>query len=272
MNQNYSQWGGGWFYTRILFSIVAITNNFPRFFMADDLFGSSIMRFQNGWFALSKIYEINTHEALACCVLSIVGLLGVARGGKTFHIGLVLWFITNSIYLTSEALNVKAYDRLLIFIGLGLFFSPAYKKNLFTTYISPYSRYIMLVIFSSLYLSTGLLKLLYEPSWFTGEALSYHLNHRWHGGTSFSLLLSTQWLIMLVLSITTLLFEISAGVFLWLKRLNPLLITLGLFFHLGIEAIMHVGSFSLVALSAYPILLHPDHLLSIHKIMIQKIR
>lgn len=272
MIQDYKDWGGGWYYTRILFSIVAITNIIPRFFMVEDLFGSNLMRFYNGWFALSKIYEINSLEALACCILSIIGLLGVARGGKTFHIGLVLWFLTNSIYLASEALNVKAYDRLLMFIGFSLFISPAYKGNLLKTYISPYPRYVMLVIFSSLYLSTGLLKLLYEPAWFTGEALTYHLNHRWHGGSYFSLWLSTQWLIMSILSISTLLFEISAGVFLWFSRLNPLLITLGILFHLGIEANMNVGVFSYAALSAYPILLQPNQLQSIHNKIVRKFR
>lgn len=260
--QEENEWGGGWLYGRIAFAIVAIVNLTPRFFQTNDLFGGNDMRFSNGWFAFAKIYEISSIEALTCCFISLFGLMGVARGGKTFHVGLLLWFICNGIYITSEALNVKAYDRLLFFIALVLLVSPAYKKNLGSIYVSPMPRRLMLTVFSTLYLSTGMLKLIHEPGWLNGEALAYALNHRWHASSELALWLSTQSAVMLFGGIATVVFEITAGTLLWFERYNRLIIILGLGFHICIEAVMNVGTFGLAALSAYPILISPNALFS----------
>jgi hypothetical protein len=260
-----NEWAGGWYYSRLLFGTVSLINIFPRFLKIEDLFSSSDMRFEYGWYSLGRVYEISALEAYVLCCISIAGLLGFMYGKRFFHAGLIFWLISNSIYLTSEALNIKAYDRLSFFIGLLFLISPAYKENLRSIEVSKYPRILMLILFSSLYLSTGLNKLMYEPAWLSGEALSYHLNHEWHAGSSLALWISTMPVLMRCLSIFTLVFEISAGVLIWIARCNPYILMTGVLFHAGVEMVMNVGAFGLIVLSIYPVLIHPGYLGTVAK-------
>jgi hypothetical protein len=260
MSIHEDEWAGGWFFARILFGAVSLLNIIPRFFMIEDLFSSNDMRFVYSWYSLGKLYEISTTEAYMLCLISMLGLLGFMYGKRFFHIGLLLWFFGNTMYLTSEALNVKAYDRLSFFIGLIFLISPAYKKNVLKITVSRYPRILMMILFSSLYLSTGLNKVMHQPAWLTGEALSHHLNHQWHSGNAIALWFSTKPIFMLFLSIFTLLFEVSVGVLIWIARCNPYILFIGLLFHLGVEVLMNVGAFGLIVLSLYPVLLDPDYL------------
>lgn len=256
-NNNTLEYAGGWHIFKFTFVIAAFLCVFPRFFQIKDIFPDIGMRFVNGYYKFAGFYEINTTEAYLLCIGILICLCCILFGGKLFHAGIIVFLTLNYIYLTSEALNIKAYDRILFFMSIVLFVSPAYKKNLLTSNFYPHPRRLMLIIFSSIYLSTGILKLLYEPTWFNGQAMVYHLNHQWHAGGILALKLSTYPMLCFFFGITTILFEVFAGVFIWLPKFNPYILTVGFLFHLGIAILMNVGPFSIVALAAYPILLEP---------------
>ncbi len=252
------EYATGWHICKFLFVIVGIINLIPRFYNIPFLYCDECLRLTSDWYRLNDFYQISIFQANIICSTSIVGLILILRGGVWHHIGILIWLVTNITLLSSQGINIKAYDRLLIWYGIILLISPAYKKNLLTIQVLKFPRYLMLILFSSLYLSTGILKLLYEPGWFDGSAMMYHLNHRLHAGGGLALWLSTQNYLLVPLGILTVFFECSAGVLLWIRAFNPYVLIVGVVFHVGIELLMNVGTFTLVVLAAYPILFEPS--------------
>lgn len=263
-NNDLKIYAGGWFYTKLLFVLSASISLSQNLRSAKDLFENPDMRFAYGLYSFSAFYEINSAEASLLCVLGFLGLVGVLFGGRLFFVGLIIWILSQVILETSEALNIKAYDRFLFFFSLVLLLSPAYKKNIRQSHDLPYARYLLMVLVSSLYISTGMLKLLHEPGWFNGQAMMFNLNHRWHGGSWIALWLSTQPLLVLCLGVFTVFFELLAGMLIWFRVFNPIIIFLGLFFHLGIYLLMDVGYFSLVVIATYPVVLCPVFMTRAH--------
>lgn len=251
-------WSGGWAATRLVFGVVSLWSMLARAPALADAYASSDMVFSSWPFFLADTVRVTLPTAWGLWGLGVLGLLGVLVGGRWMRPGLLLWLCADWVLLAAEALNIKAHDRLGLWISLALLLSPASERALTTKWRSPASRWLLVVVFVGIYGSTGWLKLLEEPAWWTGEVLALHLLHHYFGGGAIAVWVSGQQWLVAPMGWATVLFEITFPLLVWSRRVNPWLLALGASFHLGIAALMNVGPFSWVALSAYPVLLHPE--------------
>jgi hypothetical protein len=173
-------------------------------------------------------------------------------------VGLWVWFLGSTALIGHEALNVKAFDRLLMWVAVGLLFSPAYERGLTRKYRSPVGRWVLMLAFCSIYGSTGLFKMLMEPGWWTGETLAYHLVNPHHGGQALGIWMSGQPLIVIIMSWWTVLFEVSFLFLIWFRRTNPWILLMAAGFQVGLFWMMNIPQFFYVTLAAFPVLLHPE--------------
>lgn len=263
-------WAGGWTATRLVFGAVSLVYLLRRGPALADAYASSDMVFANWPFFLADHVRITLPTAWGLWGLAAVGLLGVLAGGRWMRPGLLLWIVGDWALLAAESLNIKAHDRLGLWIALGLLLSPAAERGLTAVGVdekhrSPAARWFLVIVFCGIYGSTGWLKLLEEPTWWTGEVLALHLLHQEFGGGALGAWVSGQPWLVAPMGWATVLFECTFPLLVWSRRVNPWLLALGASFHLGIAALMNVGPFSWVALSAYPVLLHPSLARRVHE-------
>jgi hypothetical protein len=253
------EWAGGWVVARYLWVFAALLEHGWRMTAIKDAYAASDMVFASGMFRVAEYLTITTTMGYLLWALSIIGLFFVAYGGRLFRPGLLLWFVAAWLLMGNEALNVKAHDRLLTWVAIGLFISPAGERGLENKYRSPIGRYFLLIAFCAIYGSTGLAKHLHEPSWWVdGEVLAYHLLNYHHGGNMLAVWFSGQSWLVWIMAVVTVLFEVSFPFLIWFRRLNPWVLLIGALFHCGTLFLMDVGPFAFVSLSAYPVLLHPE--------------
>lgn len=252
------QWAGGWGIVRWTFALVAALTMAPRGWAIADAYASSDMIFQRQPLYMADWLILTPPTATALWAASLLGLVMLARGGWLAKPGILLWLFAGGIFLSGEALNTKAYDRLLVWQSLVLLLAPIGEHDLTTKWRSPAPRWMMLIVYCGIYGSTGWLKLLDEPRWLDGTALAYNLVDRNFGLRPVGIWLSDKLLLCQILGWFTVFFEASFPVLVWLRNVNPIVLLLGAGFHLGIAASMNVGPFSWVSLAMYPILLHPD--------------
>ncbi|MDP2311588.1 MAG: HTTM domain-containing protein [Pseudomonadota bacterium] len=251
-------WAGGWTGVRLAFGTVSLLFLLSRAPALADAYAAQDMVFANWPFFLADHVRITLRTAWLLWGAGVLGLVGVLAGGRWMRPGLLLWLVADWVLLAAESLNIKAHDRLGLWIALGLLLSPAAERGLGSKWRSPASRWYLMVVYAGIYGSTGWLKLLEEPGWWSGKVLAYHLVHRYFGGGALGAWVSGQPWLVAPMGWATVLFEVTFPLLVWSRRLNPWLLALGASFHLGIAAMMNVGPFSWVALSAYPVLLHPD--------------
>jgi len=253
------QWAGAWTFTRYLFVFAAFLEHGWRITAIEDAYAAPDMIFASGMFRLSEYITITPSLGYLLWALSMLGLFCVAYGGRLFRPGLLLWAVGAWTLMGYEALNVKAHDRLLTWIAIGLMFSPAHERGLANKYRSPAGRHFLLIAYCAIYGSTGLAKHLHEPSWWTdGEVLAYHLLNFHHGGNALAVWMSTQLWLLWGMSIITVVFEVAFPFVIWFRKTNPWILLVAGLFHIGTLFLMDVGPFAFVALSAYPVLLHPE--------------
>jgi hypothetical protein len=252
-------WAGGWTLTRWLWCLGAVLCLGPRALGIGDAYGAADMVFTSRTpLYLASWFYLDERGAWALWLLGMLGIGLVARGGRAFYPGWALWLVGNWTLLAQEALNVKAYDRLLFWVAVALLFSPAGERDLTSKYRSPFARYVLLVVYCACYGSTGILKLLYEPTWFTGEVLAFHLLHPWFGSKPLGIWISGHLWLTAFMGWWTVLFEAAFPFLIWFKRVSPFLLGIGFCFHLGLLFLMDVGPFMFCAISAYPALVHPE--------------
>ena len=253
------QWAGGWALTRWLWVFAAVLCLGPRAWGIGDVYGAEDMVFTSFFpLDLASRFPLDARGAWGLWALGLTGIGCVAWGGRLFHVGILVWAVGNWGLLGQEALNCKAYDRLLTWVALALLMSPAWERGLTAKWRSPLARLVLVNIYCAAYGSTGILKLIYEPTWWTGEVLAYHLLHPWFGGKLLGVYLSDQLWLTAFMGWWTVIFEAVFPFLVWFKRLNPFLLALGFSFHVGLLFLMDVGPFLFVAVSAYPVLLHPE--------------
>lgn len=251
-------WMGGWTLTRILLGVVLLIDIGRRWPDLADGYAA-----QDYIFALPPLYLAN-HVVFslpwiqALWALNILALVGWLVGGRWFKPSALLWFVANFTLLSAEAINTKAHDRLAWWITLVLLFSPAGETRSFGKWRSPAARWGLMILFCALYGSTGWLKALQEPRWWTTGVLQYDLVHPDFAGGPLARWVSGQAWITLPAGWLTVIFECSFPLLVWFRRTNPWVLLLGASFHVGIAVLMNVGKFSYVALAAYPVLLHPE--------------
>lgn len=252
-------WAGGWTLCRLLWVLAAGMAHLPRHKGIGDVYGSADAILISHTFRLNEWMLVTPTHAWAAWLLGSAGLFAVAYGGRLLPLGLFAWAGGSWFLIASEAYNAKAYDRLLTWIALAILFSPAWRRQLGRTWASPLGRYLMIVVFIAIYGSTGMFKLLFEPSWTgDGSALAYNFVSLQFGMRPVAVVLSGLPWIAGPMSWFTLIFELLFPFLIWLRRTNPWILLAGILFHLGLLVLMDVGPFGFVALSAYPVLLHPE--------------
>ncbi len=251
-------WAGGWTATRVVWAVVLLVFALHQAPALADAYAAEDMVFAGWPFYLAEHYRITLRTAWLLWGGVVLGLLAVLRGGRWVRPGVLLWLVCEWTLLAAEALNIKAHDRLSLWIALGLLLSPASERGLASKWRAPAARWYLVVVFMGLYGSTGWLKLLEEPGWWSGEVLAYHLVHRHFAGGALAAWLSGQRWLVAPMGWTTVVFECLFPLLVWSRRINPWLLLIGASFHLGVAVLMNVGKFSWIALSAYPVLLHPE--------------
>jgi hypothetical protein len=251
-------WAGAWVWVRWMWVVAALWGHVPRVFRVEDAYAVDDMLFTSGPYRLVEWVVFTPPTAYALWALGMIGIALVAWGGRLMRPGIAMFLVGAGALLLEEALNIKAHDRLMLFVTLGLLFSPAAERDLQTKWRSPFARYWMLIVYSAIYGSTGLMKLLYEPGWFDGTALQYHLVQQFHAGSHVAAFVSGQRWLTFILCWWTVLFELGFPLLVWFRKTNPWVLALGMGFHVGIFSLMDVGAFGFVSAAAYPVLLHPD--------------
>ncbi len=252
------QWAGSWTATRYLYVLAGLATQLPRLPMIDDAYAPVDMIFSKPPFHLADHLILSPTGGLLVWAAGVAGLLMLAWGGRLARPGLLLWLAASWLLLAAEAFNIKAYDRVITWIGLGLLFGPIGERGLTGKWRSPFGRWVLILFYMALYGSTGWLKAMEGSHWWSGDVLAWHLVDLWFGGSPLGAWLSGQRWLYLPMQWFTVLFEASFPLAILIRRLNPLWLVAGALLHLGIWLTMNVGPFSYVALSAYPVLLHPE--------------
>ena len=254
-----AQWAGTWTLTRWLFVLAALRCHGPRAFGIGDAYGAPDMVFTIGFWRLAEVFVMTEPLAWAFWGLGMLGIVLVAWGrGAIFYVGMAAWFFGSWTLLAHEALNIKAFDRMLLWVAIALIFSPAAETGLTRKYRSPVARWILILAFSSIYGSTGFFKALMEPGWWTGETLQYHLVNPHHGAQELGAWLSQFQIPVMIMSWWTVIFECAFPFLIWFRRTNPAILAMAFGFQFGLFWLMNIPEFFFVMVSAYPALLHPE--------------
>jgi len=253
------QWAGGWALARVLYGFAALVTHGRRGWGLADAYASADMVFSAPPFYFNDLVQLSLPTAVAVWVGGLVGAGLVIAGGRTAKLGVVGFLICSWILLMSEALNIKAYDRLITWIAFGLLLAPIGERGLADRYRSPVARYWILLVYCAMYGSTGLNKLLFEPRWWTGEVLGYHLVHQYFGLEPLGVWLSDQVWFTAPASWITVVAEVAFPLAIAFRRPGLVVLVALLGMHAGLLVLMDVGTFSLVAPSMFPVLLRPDY-------------
>jgi hypothetical protein len=242
----------------VAFGLAALQAQAVRWSHVGDALALPGMVFASGPTRITDTVMLGPGAAWSLWALGFLPLVGVFRGGRWAKPGVVGWFALHAGLLATLGLNVRAPERLIFWIVLGLLFAPIGEKALHKKLRSPAPRWYFLVLFSALYGSTGWLKLVAEPAWRTGEALRFDLVDRFHAGGALATWVSGHPAVCQVLSWFTMGFEAAFPVLIWWPPATPWLLLVGAGMHLGIGALMQVGPLGLMTVATYPVLCDPD--------------
>ncbi len=242
-----------WSLSRIFIGLAAIWTWIPRGIDLKDTYSSEGIVITTGPITLTKWFVMSPAVALLLWLAVVLSGLFIMVSRRTREAA-CLFLISSSLLLTTEGLNIKAYDRIIWWLIYICLFAPVKRGD-----PDRLARFMLMLLFCNLYLSTGLTKLVFGGNdWLSGKILSYSLTDYWFGGGSFSVWLSGQKWLLMAAAMGTVVFEVSFSFFILFKVFNPWILLLGILFHLGIACSLKVNTFSLAALSAYPVLLHPQ--------------
>lgn len=250
-------WAAPWQLTRVLWALSQTYAHGWRWHRLGDAYGSDDMVYVSPLSNLTEYVRWSAASATGWWALGAAGLLATFWGGRVAKVGVVVYLVGAWALLLEEALNIKAHDRLALWIGLGLLLGPLDTRGT-REWRSPVGRWYLLIVYSAIYGSTGLLKAWYEPGWFDGTVLQKHLTLTNFAGNPLALWVARQWWITFVGGWWTVVFEVAFPVLIWFRRPNPVVLVTAAIFHLGVLLLMNVGAFSYLSMSAYPVLLHPE--------------
>lgn len=252
------RWAGGWAVSRVLFGLASALAQAERFNEVRDALASPSLVLSSGPTRVADHVILGAGPAWAVWAAGFLGSAGLLVGGRLAKPGLVTWFLSHATLLVALGLNVRAPERVIVFATIALLLAPIGERALWTKARSPAPRWFMMVFFSALYGSTGFMKALEEPAWWTGDALPYDLVDRHHAGGVLAAWISSQHWLCFLLGWGTILFEAGFPFLIGFARLTPFVLLAGIGMHGTIEALMEVGPLGYVAVSLYPALLDPD--------------
>jgi len=267
------QWAVGWAYARVLWVIAATFQYGLDVFSIPDVWGAPDLHFVAGGYRLARYVVLTPPGAYLWWSSIMLTIAAVAVGGRTTKAAWTLFLVLTWGWLAYEAANVKAHDRLLLFVTLALLLGPTNERGLATKRRSPFARWVMMSVFSAAYGATGMWKFWHEPTWLTdGSVLANHLVQPFHGSRPLGVWLSGQAWLLPALTIATVAWECAFPVLIWFKRATAPLLVVGVIFHTTLLLTMNLGPFALVAFAAYPVLLHPDDMMRLHLALFRRRR
>lgn len=252
------RWAGGWAVSRVCFALAAIDAQIGRFPHIRDALAAPSMVFNAGPAHLSDHVLLAPAVAWSVWGAGFLGLVALLRGGRVAKPGLWLWVLSYAAVVAGCGLNVRVPERFIFWAVLALSIAPIGEPGLLRKDASPFARYGLLVVFGSLYLSTGLMKSLEEPAWWSGTALAYDLVDRWHAGGPLAVFLSAHPTLVWLASLYTLVFEVGFVFAILWPRWSRWVLLMGMGMHLGIGSLMEIGPLGAMVLAFYPVLLNPD--------------
>jgi hypothetical protein len=252
------QWAGGWTAMRLAYVAAALITIVPTARFIEDAYGAQDAVFSHPPLRLNDVYHPTLAEAWGWWGGAVLGLLALGWGGRLARPGLLLYLVCLWVYLGAEAMNTKAYHRLLTWEALALLFAPIGERTLTEKWRSPFARYVLLLVFMAMYGSTGWLKALHEPAWIDGSVLQHHLVDLHFGVKPLGAWVSGQRWLTAPMGWITVIFEAFFPLLILFRRLSLPTLLVGASFHVGIALMMEIDAFSWVALAAYPVLLHPE--------------
>jgi hypothetical protein len=249
---------GGWLLSRWLFALAALHAHLRRGVDLQDAFFAPDISFGSGPLHFGGAVHFSAPTAGLLWLAGLVGLGLLLRGGRAAKPGLLLWLACTLGLIAGGGLLVRVAERFTVWASLVLLLAPIDQRDLLQRPRSTYPRALLLVIFGSLYLSTGLMKALEEPRWWDGVALQYDLLDRNHAGGALAAAISGQPWLVRPMAWFTLAFELGFVPLMFSRRLRGPTLLAGVLMHVGIGVLMKVGALGEVALALYPALLHPD--------------
>ncbi len=251
------EWAGGWTLCRWLYAAIGLGFHAPRVRWMADAYADHTFLYSRAPLYVPDWWVMSPTSATVLWALGTLGLLAVLWGGRGTKPALLCWVVCSTLLVAHEGLNWKAYDRLHVLIGLAMLMGPTSERGLRDKARAPVGRWLMLLLFCSLYGMTGWTKAM-EPGWWSGETLAYHLVDMNFGHQDLGIWLSGIPAATRAMSLCTLAFEGLFPFLIFSRRANPWLIGVGTVFHLSMVVLMNVGPFSIVTLCAFPVLLHPE--------------
>lgn len=250
-------WGGGWLFARVLFAVEALDLQKDRWWHVRDALAHPSVVFNAGPAHVADHVLVGPLGAWSLWLLGFVGIAGMLFGGRWAKPGLWVWFLGYAALLVTCGLNVRVPERFIVWATLALSLGPIGERGLVARAVSPFGRYVLLLVYTSLYLSTGVMKALEEPTWWDGTAISYDLVDRWHSEGALPALLSGIPWVCFVASWYTILFEVLFCFFIGFRRTSLAILLMGVGMHLAIDVLLEVGPLGMMAMAFYPVLLHP---------------
>jgi hypothetical protein len=244
----------GWPWFRIGFAAAGLLTWLPRATHIVEAHSSAGIVIAAGRIPLSEWVIWSPPTAWALWGLTLASLLVVGIG-RWVRPALVVYVACACALLFAEGLNMKAFDRLMLWQAMVLFLAPGAAVRVVEG--TPTARYTLLLVYVGLYGMTGWNKLLEEPEWWTGKPLAYDFVELRFGGTVLGSWASGQPWLLKPMSWMTLIFEGGFPLFALIPRLRAWALFVGLGFHVFVALGLNVNTFSYVAVAAYPVLLDP---------------
>ena len=145
------EWAGGWAAARVVFGLALLATHLPRVSGIGDCYGVQDILFTMGPLTLNKHIVLSESTAFGVWGAGLLGIMGLLFGGRAAKPGLLLWLLATALLLVNETLNIKAYDRLNLWLTLAFLLAPIGERNLQVKWRSPVARWVLLVIFCALY-------------------------------------------------------------------------------------------------------------------------
>lgn len=243
----------GWPWARRAFALAALATWIPRGWHLPDNYSSAGVLVERSALPLTHwvVYSPPVAWALWGVILLGLALFGV---GVWPRVGLGSATVAMWALNFHEGLNFKAYDRLMFWVSLLLLLTPT-AMLVRGARGSPATRHALRLVYAGIYGSTGMMKLLMEPTWSNGDVLRYALVDNNFGLRPLGVWVSSVPALCAVLGWGTVAFEVGFPLLIWWARARVPLLLVGVAFHLGTFGMMHVNTFAVVAIAAYPVLL-----------------
>lgn len=244
----------GWVWARNGWALCQLATWLPRGTHLPETYSSAGVVLERGALPLPRWVVLSEGAAWMVWGVAIAALCALLAG-RFARVWIVLALVGLWTLNFHEGMNFKAYDRLQFWQGVVLLFAPGGGTGVVG---NPGARFAMVLVYCGIYGSTGWMKLLVEPDWWSGDVLRYALADDQFALRPLGVLLAGAPWALVGLAVWTLAFECLFPALVWWGRARPWLLAAGAAMHLGIFATMHVNTFSFVAVSMYPVLLDAE--------------